>query len=227
MTEIREIVLDTETTGLRIRDGHRIIEIGCVELKNKMRTGKYYHAYVNPQKQIDPEAMRIHGLSNEFLNDKPLFAEIAKDFLDFIGNSRLVIHNAAFDTSFINQELVLSGLPVITNNRVVDTLLMARKKYPGSPASLDSLCKRFDVSLESRTKHGALVDAELLASVYILMNGATQFEITLDKEKDTNGLFSEILRAKRQFHLSNDERIVHQEFLKKIKNHLWYTNSGE
>ena len=168
MSEIREIVLDTETSGLRIRDGHRIIEIGCVELKNKRRTGRSYQAYVNPQRGIDAEAMRVHGIASEFLQDKPLFSQIARDFLQFIGNSRLVIHNAAFDISFINYELAICGLPTITNDRVVDTLLMARKKYPGSPASLDSLCKRFAVSLETRNKHGALVDAELLASVYII-----------------------------------------------------------
>lgn len=226
MSEIREIILDTETSGLRIRDGHRIIEIGCVELKNKTRTGQYYQVYVNPQREIDAEAMRIHGISNEFLRDKPSFSQIAREFLAFIGNSRLVIHNAPFDTSFINHELALCGLPTITNDRVIDTLLLARKKYPGSPASLDSLCKKFAVSLETRNKHGALVDAELLASVYILMNGATQSEIKLYKGQFQHNNKIEP-RKKRQFHLSDSERILHQEFLKKIKNHLWYTNGSE
>ncbi len=227
MSEIREIVLDTETSGLRIRDGHRIIEIGCVELKNKRRTGRSYQAYVNPQRGIDAEAMRVHGIASEFLQDKPLFSQIARDFLQFIGNSRLVIHNAAFDISFINYELAICGLPTITNDRVVDTLLMARKKYPGSPASLDSLCKRFAVSLETRNKHGALVDAELLASVYIIMNGATQVEIELNRDQGKSDIRKITQHKRRQFHLSDAERILHQEFLKKIKNHLWCTSGSE
>ncbi|MCA7010600.1 DNA polymerase III subunit epsilon [Wolbachia endosymbiont of Tribolium confusum] len=164
---LREIVLDTETTGLSVKSGHRIIEIGCVELINRIPTGKVFHRYINPERHIDKGAFKVHGISEEFLKDKPLFSEIASEFLDFISNDILVIHNAKFDVEFLNMELGKLNAELISSDRVLDTLPLARKEFPGSPASLDELCKRFDISLNDRTSHGALIDAQLLAKVYV------------------------------------------------------------
>ncbi len=226
MSELREIVLDTETTGLATKDGHRIIEIGCVELINKIKTGNHFHTYVNPQRPVESSAFAIHGISNEFLQDKPMFSSIAYDFVAFIGNSKLVIHNAPFDTQFINHELALLGLPLLSMVKVVDTLVIARKKFPGSPASLDALCKRFNVSLESRTKHGALVDAELLASVYIAMYGVVQNSIALSEQQewrldiDKNQNFIKNYQ-KRSFNISTEELSKHKQLLDKITEPIW------
>ncbi len=173
---MREIVLDTETTGLEPSQGHRIIEIGCIELKNRTPTGARYHTYLNPERDVPEESRRITNLSTEFLVDKPLFADVADGFLEFIGDSQLVIHNAEFDLKFLNAELSRVAKPKLDPDRAVDTMLMARRKFPGSPASLDALCKRFDIALDERKSkgHGALLDVELLAQVYLELLGGRQ-----------------------------------------------------
>ncbi|HHL22335.1 MAG TPA: DNA polymerase III subunit epsilon [Aliiroseovarius sp.] len=171
---MREIVLDTETTGLEPARGDRIVEIGAVELINHMPTGKTYHQYINPERTMPQEAYEVHGLSDEFLADKPVFKEIAADFLAFIGDSRLVIHNASFDMKFINAELEWAGLPGLPMERAHDTLAVARQKFPGSPASLDALCRRFGIDNSSRELHGALLDSEILAEVYLELVGGRQ-----------------------------------------------------
>ena len=177
---MREIVLDTETTGLDPQDGHRIVEIGAVELYNHLPTGKVYHQYINPVISMPDQAFAIHGLSDEFLSDKPIFSEIADDFLDFIGSAKLVIHNAAFDIKFINAELKNIELEEITFDRATDTLALARKKFPGSPASLDSLCRRFKIDNSARVVHGALLDSQILAEVYLELVGGKQPDFALN-----------------------------------------------
>jgi DNA polymerase-3 subunit epsilon len=176
---MREIVLDTETTGLDPYQGHRLIEIGCVELVNRIPSGQTFHRYLNPQRDVPAEAFAIHGLSAEFLADKPLFAEIAAEFVGFIGDAPLVIHNAAFDIGFINAELERAGHPTVPRDRLVDTLLLARRKYPGGQNRLDDLCSRFGIDNSRRTKHGALLDAELLAEVYLELIEARQAQLGL------------------------------------------------
>lgn len=171
---MREIVLDTETTGFEPSEGHRIVEIGAVELFNHLPTGKTYHQYINPERLMPKEAFEVHGLGDDFLRDKPVFKAIGRAFLDFIGDSKLIIHNAAFDVKFLNHELKQIGLPVIEWSRAVDTLTIARQKFPGSPASLDALCRRFGVDNSSREKHGALLDSEILAEVYLELIGGRQ-----------------------------------------------------
>ncbi len=171
---MRQIVLDTETTGLETSQGHRIIEIGCVELVNRRLTGRHYHQYINPQREVDPGAFAVHGISNERLANEPVFSQIVNDFLDFVGDAELVIHNAAFDIGFIDYELSLlnSGLGSITRRcSVIDTLLLARGKHPGQKNNLDALCKRYGVDNSQRDLHGALLDAEILADVYLAMTG--------------------------------------------------------
>lgn len=173
----REIVLDTETTGLDPAEGHRIVEIGCLELINHVPTGNHYQVYLNPDRDLDEGAQRVTGLTLEFLQDKPRFAEVAEDFLAFIGNDPLVIHNAAFDMKFLNAELKRDNRPGLPYSQAVDTLVIARKKFPGSPASLDALCKRFGVDNSGRDYHGALLDSELLADVYLELIGGRQPEL--------------------------------------------------
>jgi len=176
---MREIVLDTETTGLDPKTGDRLVEIGGVELHNQFPTGRSFHVYINPERSMPREAFEVHGLSEEFLADKPRFDDIADDFLAFVGDARLVIHNAQFDMGFINFELKRSGRTTIGGERVLDTLAMARRKHPGSPASLDALCSRYGIDTSKRVKHGALLDAELLAEVYIELNGGRQADLGL------------------------------------------------
>ena len=178
---MREIVLDTETTGLDPKSGHRVVEIGCVELLNHVATGETYHCYINPQRPMPAEAERIHGLSDSFLADKPLFAAVAEGFLEFIASAPLIIHNAAFDLGFLNMELKKLARPVIPPDRAIDTVKLARRKFPGAPANLDALCRRFGVDLSVRTKHGALLDSELLAEVYLELVGGRQPGLTLDQ----------------------------------------------
>ena len=179
---MREIVLDTETTGLSPARGDRIVEIGCVELLHHLPTGKTYHTYINPQRDMPEEAFNIHGLSGEFLSDKPVFGDIADDFLDFIADATLVIHNASFDMGFLNWELKALNRPAIEDARVLDTLAMARKKFAGASSSLDALCRRFRIDNSNRVKHGALLDSELLAEVYLELIGGTQPHLTLISE---------------------------------------------
>ena len=176
---MREIALDTETTGLDPSTGDRVVEIGAVELFNQMPTGRTYHQYLNPDRAMPKEAFEIHGLSDDFLRDKPRFRDIARAFLDFIGGATLVIHNAPFDMKFLNHELQTAGHPVLPMSRALDTVTLARQKYPGSPASLDALCRRFGVDNSMREKHGALLDSEILAEVYLELIGGRQPDLTL------------------------------------------------
>jgi DNA polymerase-3 subunit epsilon len=171
---MREIVLDTETTGLDPSQGDRIVEIGGIELFNHMPTGKTYHQYINPERAMPQEAFAVHGLGDDFLRDKPVFARIAQEFLDFIGDATLVIHNASFDMKFLNAELGWMKLPKLPMERALDTLAIARKKFPGAPASLDALCRRFEITSFERELHGALLDSEILAEVYLELIGGRQ-----------------------------------------------------
>ena len=173
-----EIVLDTETTGLSVKDGHRIIEIGCIELKNQIPTKRFFHCLLNPERKVSEDAFKIHGYSDEFLSNKKKFPEVAKDFLEFINNKKLIIHNADFDLSHLNNELTIVNENTIKKDRVIDTLELARKKFPGSAINLDSLCKKFRINYSKRQRHSALVDCELLSKVYI--NLIDQKEPTLD-----------------------------------------------
>jgi DNA polymerase-3 subunit epsilon len=176
---MREIVLDTETTGLDPDAGDRIVELGAVELVNHMPTGRVFHAYVNPQREVPQEALDVHGLSNAFLSDKPVFAAVAAEFAAFLGDARLVIHNAAFDIRFLNAELGWAGQPSLPWARAVDTLELAKRRFPGASNTLDALCRRFGVDNSGRDKHGALLDSELLAEVYLELMGGRQPDLTL------------------------------------------------
>src|SRR6056300_1805313 len=178
---MREIVLDTETTGFDPESGDRIVEIGAVELWNHVATGKTYHQYINPERSMPEEAFKVHGLGDEFLRDKPVFSDIAQDFVDFIGDAKLVIHNAAFDVKFLNAELKWVNHPQIQWEQAIDTLAIARQKFPGSPASLDALCRRFNIDNSSRTLHGALLDSEILAEVYLELIGGRQPDFALSR----------------------------------------------
>ncbi|WP_395006032.1 DNA polymerase III subunit epsilon [Cypionkella sp.] len=183
---MREIVLDTETTGFEPGEGDRIVEIGAVELFNHLPTGKTYHQYINPLRPMPNAAFEVHGLGDDFLRGFPVFKDIAQAFLDFIGDAKLVIHNAAFDMKFLNHELNAVGLPIIPMARATDTLLIARKKFPGSPASLDALCRRFGVNNSAREKHGALLDSEILAEVYLELVGGRQPDFGLNPAAQSN-----------------------------------------
>jgi DNA polymerase-3 subunit epsilon len=214
---MKEVILDTETTGLSVRDGHRIVEIGCIELENLMPTKNRFHCYLNPEKKVSEKALEVHGYTDEFLSTQKKFAEIVDEFLDFIENKRLVIHNAEFDLSHLNNELALLGKKKLNNENVVDTLALARDKFPGSPISLDALCKRYRVDNSKRTQHTALIDCDLLAKVYI--NLLDQKEPTLnfkneDNEKviinsnDVNQYYKKIVKP------SEAELKLHKEYLK-------------
>lgn len=177
---MREIVLDTETTGMDPSQGDKLVEIGCVELENHLPTGRTFHVYINPERDVPAEAVAVHGLTEAFLKDKPTFGEVVGDFMDFIGSdSKLVIHNASFDMKFINAELKTYGYPSVEWRRVLDTLDMARRKFPGSPANLDALCRRFNIDNSNRTLHGALLDSELLAEVYLELLGGRQHGLSI------------------------------------------------
>lgn len=220
----REIILDTETTGLRPDEGHRVVEIGCIELVNYVPTGRVYHAYVNPERPMPPEAFAVHGLSDDFLRDKPLFSAVADEFLEFVADSPVIAHNARFDMGFVNAELTRIQRDVLTPPRVIDTADMARRKFPGSPASLDALCKRFNIDNSSRTKHGALLDAELLAEVYIELIGGRQ--TSLDIAAGSVAVVEEttvVVQSwpDRVFAPSDEERAAHADFLKKLKEPIW------
>jgi DNA polymerase III subunit epsilon len=184
---LREIVLDTETTGLDPKRGDRLVEIGCVELLNRMPSGKEFHRYVNPERTVPAEAESVHGLSTEFLIDKPLFSAVAEEFLSFIGDDMLVIHNATFDIGFLNAELGRLGQAEIAFARVTDTLQLARRKHPAGPNNLDSLCKRYGIDNSKRTKHGALMDSLLLAGVYVELLGERQAMLALAKGAEESG----------------------------------------
>jgi DNA polymerase-3 subunit epsilon len=181
---MREISFDTETTGLNPRGGDRLVEIGGVELINHVPTGNAYHVYINPQRDMPEGAFKVHGLSEEFLSDKPLFEQVADEFLEFVGDGTLVIHNAAFDMGFINMELERCGRRTISNTQVIDTLEIARRKHPSGPNSLDALCSRYGIDNSKRVKHGALLDAEILAEVYLEMIGGKQRALILDPDEE-------------------------------------------
>lgn len=228
---MREITLDTETTGLDPRKGDRIVEIGCIEMVDGMKTGETFHVYINPERDMPDGAFKVHGLSTEFLQDKPVFSDIAEAFLAFLSDSQLVIHNASFDLKFINAEFDRLGIPSIPKKRAVDTLEVARKKFPGSPVNLDALCKRFGIDLSSRVKHGALLDAELLALVYIELVGGKQKSMVLDAhsvleqskehpEQNAAASKKEVRKA-RIFALSDTEKQAHQAFVQQLKNPIW------
>jgi DNA polymerase III subunit epsilon len=216
---MREIVLDTETTGLDPLRGDRLVEVGCVELYNRMPTGVTFHRYFNPERDMPAEAFAVHGLSTEFLADKPFFHEVAEEFLAFIGDAPLVIHNASFDVSFINAELDRIKRPPIPRERLVDTLLLARRKHPGVSNRLDDLCSRYAIDNSRRTKHGALLDSELLAEVYVDLIGARQSQLILASESRTIRLdgSGETLRRQRTVPLTAritiEEREAHRAFI--------------
>ncbi|PUA27128.1 MAG: DNA polymerase III subunit epsilon [Cellvibrio sp. 79] len=224
---MRQIVLDTETTGLETSQGHRIIEIGCVELVNRRLTGRHYHQYIKPEREIDAGAQAVHGISNAMLEDKPVFARIADEFLQFVGDAELIIHNAAFDIGFINYELNMlrPGFGSITERcHVIDTLLMARAKHPGQKNNLDALCKRYGVDNSQRELHGALLDAEILADVYLLMTGGqTALSLGGNQSKSDDGAQTEEIRRLASgrkplpvIAANDDELIVHQQKLAAI-----------
>jgi DNA polymerase-3 subunit epsilon len=216
---MREIVLDTETTGLDPLRGDRLVEIGCVEIFNRMPTGQTFHRHLNPERDMPAEAYAVHGLSREFLADKPLFAEVVEDFLEFIGDAPLVIHNASFDISFINAELDRLQRQAIARERLVDTLLLARRKHPGVSNRLDDLCSRYAIDNSRRTKHGALLDAELLAEVYIDLIGARQSQLILAAESRDSGVdgYGEMPRRQRETplapRLTEADRATHRDFV--------------
>ena len=220
---MREIVLDTETTGFDPQAGDRIVEIGAVELFNHMPTGQVYHQYINPQRAMPAEAFAIHGLGDEFLSDKPLFADIAAAFVEFVGDARLVIHNAAFDMKFLNAELGWAGLPALPDSRALDTLELARRRFPGAQNSLDALCRRFSVDNSAREKHGALLDSELLAEVYLELIGGRQpdFGLAPTPSRDMAARTAPGARAQRrpaplQPRVTSEEAAAHAEFLEEI-----------
>jgi len=218
---MREIVLDTETTGISPKEGHRLVEIGCVELENHMPTGATYHAYINPEREMSEGAFQVHGLSDEFLADKPKFEEVAGDFLAFIQDAPLVIHNASFDMGFLNAELKMINRPLLPHAQAVDTLAMARKKFPGGQNSLDALCRRFNVDNSNRVKHGALLDSELLAEVYLELIGGREPGLSLAAETasgtDASGKITHVIRTARPKPLSplltDEEKSAHQAFI--------------
>ncbi len=234
---MRHLVLDTETTGLSAKEGHRIIEIGAVEMVNLSFTGRSLHLYINPEREIDPGAQDIHGLSSEFLADKPVFADILIEFTDFIGDDLLVIHNAPFDIGFLNAELSRCGHPLLSMERVIDTLPLARQKYPGAQASLDALCRRFGINNSHRKLHGALVDADLLASVFVELKGGRQPGLELDDGAQDDSLKSDIsgedtnlsgfilrkgsVRPARTFAVSDSENAAHKELVATMDNAIW------
>jgi DNA polymerase-3 subunit epsilon len=216
---MREIVLDTETTGLDPLRGDRLVEIGCVEIFNRMPTGQTYHVYINPERDMPKEAFDVHGLSSEFLADKPLFSAVVEGFLEFIGDAPLVIHNASFDIGFINAELERIKRTAISRERLVDTLLLARRKHPGVSNRLDDLCSRYAIDNSRRTKHGALLDSELLAEVYIDLIGARQSQLVLAAEvRDSRpGGVGEMPRRQRieplTPRISDEDRAAHRAFV--------------
>lgn len=225
---MREIIFDTETTGFDPKSGDRMVEIGCIEMVNRVLTGRTYHAYFNPERLMPAEAEAVHGLSDAFLADKPLFSSCAQDFLDFIQDSPMVAHNAAFDFNFINAELALCGLPAVSRDRMVDTVALAKVRHPGAKLSLDALCTRYGIDRSHRTKHGALLDSELLAQVYVELRGGRQIGLELAAElteivteiKVLNTK-NRIFRQPRPHAASEAELVAHAAFLESVDTPLW------
>ena len=232
---MREIVLDTETTGISPRDGHRIIEIGALELMHHLPTGRNLHLYINPERDIDEGAIAVHGITLDFLADKPIFADVAEEFLAFVGSDPLVIHNASFDMAFINAELTRINRPELAMGQSIDTLAMARQKFPGAQANLDALCRRFDIDNSRRDLHGALLDADLLANVYIELLGGRQPGLLLDADQDFKSKRSQDeavedpcfhidvknIRPVRDHAPTNDELAAHAEFVASLQDPVW------
>ena len=232
---MREIVFDTETTGLSPANGDRMVEIGCIELINRVETGREFHSYFYPERPMDPAAQAIHGLSDTFLSDKPLFEDVVEDLLDFLGDSPLVAHNAKFDFSFLNHELGACGRLNISMGRMVDTLGLARIRHPGAKHSLDALCSRFGIDRSHRIKHGALLDAQLLAHVYVELTGGRQIGLALPPEAKGNGFIGDadmaeraktqvpvLHRAARAHEASPEDCARHMRFVETLKNPLWF-----
>jgi DNA polymerase-3 subunit epsilon len=224
---MREIVFDTETTGLSFPGGDRLVEIGCIELINRVPTGQHFHAYVNPQRMMPAEAFAVHGLSDAFLSDKPLFEHVVEDLIAFMGDCPLVAHNAAFDFGFLNGELTRCGRPVMAVDRMVDTLKIARVRHPGAKHSLDALCSRYGIDLSARTSHGALLDAQLLAQVYVELTGGRQITMGLAvdtpviRESAAEATTRVHVRPARHFAPSEAELERHALFLKQVEEPLW------
>jgi len=215
---MKEVILDTETTGLSVREGHRIVEIGCIELDNLIPTQNRFHCYLNPERKVSEKALEVHGYTDEFLSTKKKFLDVVEEFLNFIENKRLVIHNAEFDLSHLNNELELLGKKKIDRKNVIDTLVLARDKFPGSPISLDALCKRYRIDNSKRTQHTALIDCDLLSKVYInlldqkepMLNFQNQDKTKLKEDFKNNNLY-----YKKIIKPSEDEMKLHKEYLKK------------
>ncbi|MDC0650202.1 DNA polymerase III subunit epsilon [Candidatus Puniceispirillum sp.] len=238
---MREIALDTETTGISLRDGHRIIEIGALELMHHLPTGRKLHLYINPERDIDDGAVAVHGITSDFLADKPVFANIVDEFLAFVGDDPMVIHNASFDMGFINAELKRLDRPALLMAQSIDTLMMARKKFPGAQANLDALCRRFEIDNAHRDLHGALVDADLLAAVYIELLGGRQPVLSLELHSQTqhadegaeNGLDldpsfhfdARSVRPIRAHEPTAEELRAHAKFLEELKNPIWQNDA--
>jgi DNA polymerase-3 subunit epsilon len=223
---MREIVLDTETTGLDPAAGHRIVEIAGLELLHHLPTGRTFREYINPERDMPEEAERIHGLSEAFLKDKPLFAEIAQGFLDFIGDARLVIHNARFDMKFLNAELTAAGHEALAFERAIDTVALARERFPGAQVSLDALCRRFEIDNSARTFHGALLDCELLAEVYLELRGGRQPGLVLEAQRRSGpspvtAAAPREIRPPRAHAASPEEKAAHEKMLEKLSEPIW------
>lgn len=226
---MREIVLDTETTGFDPESGDRIVEIGAIELIRHVPTDNQFHEYIDPERSMPQEAFEVHGLGDDFLRGKPKFAQVGRAFLDFIGDAKLVIHNAAFDMKFLNAELKWMGLPQIPYDRAVDTLDIARRRFPGSPASLDALCRRFGIDNSARTLHGALLDSEILAEVYLELIGGRQpdFALATSQKAGVEGASEPTWTAQPRprplgNRVSEDERAAHRAFIGKLgETTLW------
>ena len=228
---MREIVFDTETTGFSFSGGDRLVEIGCVEMVNRVETGRSFHAYVNPARPMPPDAQAVHGLSDAFLADKPLFTAVADDLLGFLEDSPLVAHNAAFDFGFLNGELRLAGRAAIDTGRMVDTLALARIRHPGAKHTLDALCGRFGIDRSHRTLHGALLDAQLLAQVYVELTGGRQIGLSLVSDErneidDKPDSPPATARPARDFAPSAAEHAAHARFVSQITNALWQIAPG-
>ena len=225
---MREIIFDTETTGLNPAGGDRMVEIGCIELVNRVETGRSFHAYFNPERPMPSEAEAVHGLSDIFLSDKPCFVEKAEELLEFVGDSPLVAHNAAFDFSFLNHELQRCARDPICMSRMIDTLTLARSRHPGAKHSLDALCTRFGVDRSQRVKHGALLDAQLLAQVYVELTGGRQIGLSLgsalaavEVETIASSQVARVVRPPRPHAPSEEERTRHRSFIARLASPLW------
>lgn len=230
---MREIVLDTETTGLDPETGDRVVEIGCLELINHVPTGRTLHHYMNPERDMPEGAFAVHGLSAEFLSGYPLFGELVDEILEFLGDATLIIHNAKFDMRFLNKELELAGRPPLPMDRALDTVALARRKYPGAQVSLDALCRRFEIDNSNRELHGALIDADLLASVYLELIGGRQPDLMAPASDDAGGSttrgtaigsaekIDRIYREPRPHAPSDAEQAAHAAFLEKLSNPIW------